>query len=718
LLAARLSAACAALLVVAAVGGGAGWFLGRPPGPVPAPAAPPAAQPDGRTDRAGDPLPAGAVARLGTLRFRSGEHGLNALAFLPDGKTLVSAGAYGNSIRVWEAATGRLVREIRTEPLSVRSFAASPDGRLAAVSGFFTDADNRPAAGAVRVLDLASGAEVRTWSHAASDADLGAMAFTRDGKLLLSLVGDGTLRVREVSSGAELLTHRFPRDISGNLALAPDGKTLAVSSGPNSRRLFLWRWQDGEEPREVKQSGRPAALAFSPDSKTLAVLGDYPPTVNLCDVSTGRLMRTLNYPAYAGSLARVAFSPDGKVIAVSELGNSRERNFSGRVTLWDPAGGMVVRELPTPGESAIPVTFSPDSRWLAAGAGLGFHVWDLRTGADATSDDGSHRGSLNGVAVAANGLVATASDDHTARLWDLATGRHLRKVDAGHWIRGVALSPDGTRLVTSSLDDTVGLWDAADGRLIYRLIGHGRSGGNRPAAFAPDGKRFVTFGDDYYLRVWDAATGKALREHAVRPTGVKVSGEDADPRDRERFLVLGAGAFSPDGGTLALGVSNDIHVFDVGTGKEGRIIRGEGGRVQSIAVSAGGKYLVAAAWGKPLVSKLSDGRTWYGTEPGSPLCLWELASGKLVHKIMLPEAMPGPVAFSAAGRHFAAGGEKPQRSVIIYEVASGKPVLRFTDLSAPAAALAFAPDGRHLVATLRDTSALVLDLTRDPGKGP
>src|SRR5262249_24700454 len=95
-------------------------------------AAPP---PGGRTgtDLHGDPLPTGALVRLGTIRFRQpGEWNAPLHGFTPDGKTLVSG---GKDVRVWEADTGRLVRVIPCD-FSAHGFALSRDGKLAAAAGF------------------------------------------------------------------------------------------------------------------------------------------------------------------------------------------------------------------------------------------------------------------------------------------------------------------------------------------------------------------------------------------------------------------------------------------------------------------------------------------------------------------------------------------------------------------------------------------------------
>jgi WD40 repeat protein len=148
-----------------------------------------------------------------------------------------------------------------------------------------------------------------------------------------------------------------------------------------------------------------------------------------------------------------------------------------------------------------------------------------------------HTETVNDVAFSPDGrLLATASDDKTARLWDPATGKHLRTL-AGHteWVLGVAFSPDGRLLATAGGGDdkTAQLWDPATGKHLRTLSGHT---GNFVVglAFSPDGRLLATTSrGDNTARVWDSATGEHLRTLTGHTDGV------------------GAVAFSPDGRLLA-----------------------------------------------------------------------------------------------------------------------------------------------------------------------
>src|SRR5262249_36670566 len=138
-------------------------------------------KPPARKDLHGDHLPPGARVRLGTVRFRHPGSDVVGLAFSKDGRTIVSAD--DSSLRVWDRATGRLVREARLGDVRLRGFALSPDGRLAAVAA---SGARDPKKWAVRLVNVGTGKVVRTLPREGF-MDWCALAFTPDGKHLVSL---------------------------------------------------------------------------------------------------------------------------------------------------------------------------------------------------------------------------------------------------------------------------------------------------------------------------------------------------------------------------------------------------------------------------------------------------------------------------------------------------------------------------------------------------
>jgi RNA polymerase sigma factor (sigma-70 family) len=717
----KSSLVAAALLMAGLFGGTASLLLSQgPPATPPRPSltAAPVKTPAG-VDRFGDPLPAGAMTRLGTVRFRHDGYGVNGLAFLPDGKTLVTSSGNG-WVRFWEASSGKLLREFHTDKLELRGLALSRDGKYLAIGGFMVGGGSDPWLGFVRVLDTATGKEVRSFSRPERDGNHCSLVFTPDAKFLASLGGAGAVRIEEIATGTELLRQKIPGDVVSEMALSPDGNTMALWSGPNSHRLYLWDWQSGEEPRELQVPRHVARhLCFSPDSKLLAASANHEPIIRLWDTASKRLHKRLELRADI-SIGGLAFHPDAKMLAVSDSGNRVGKQWSGSVLLLEPETGKILREMLTPGESPGRVVFSSDGRWLAAVGGHRIHVWDVRLKEEVAADTESHTGMVAQVAASARGVIATASDDHTVRVWDSATGGQLRKLQHGSWVRSVAVSPDGRLLVSSSLDDFVRLWNLDTGKEIYRLPGHGELGGKRLVGFTPDGKRFLSWGDDLYLRVWDVATGKAIHEHRIVPSGIQIPDEDDDSaaqRDQKTmFLSLARSAFSGDGKRFILAVGASMQVFDVETGKEIRTIKTEQRDMNHLIVSPDGELLLTSGYGKSIETRLPDGRVRFSMAKEHPLELYDLETGKCLHSITLPGEISGPVAFSADGKTFAAAIDKPAGAIRFWDTATGAERPSINGFHGRVNALAFTPDGRRLISAMDDTSALIWDLTALPRK--
>lgn len=208
-----------------------------------------------RTALDGDPLPEGAIARIGTVRFR--QPYVYCVAFAPDGKRLASGGR-DHEVRLWDPDTGRSLRRFQGHRETVYRIAFSPDGKQ--LSSGSTDGD-------LRLWDVASGKQIR---HFTKHRDgITSVAFSPDGRLLASCCAEPTLRVWDVETGKQ-----------------------------------LWRF-DGERYSGIN------CVIFSPDGKMLAVGGK----VQVLDARTGKQIRSLTGHKYW--VNDVAFSPDGKSLYTS-----------------------------------------------------------------------------------------------------------------------------------------------------------------------------------------------------------------------------------------------------------------------------------------------------------------------------------------------------------------------------------------------------------------
>jgi RNA polymerase sigma factor (sigma-70 family) len=638
-------------------------------------------------DRHGDLLPLGALARLGTVRFRRGSF---TPCFLPDGKTLLTASRH--SLQFWDTATGRLRREIPTGSLYVYRIALSPDGTQVAATGMLRRA------GALRVWEVATGKEVRTFSEPGRSADQNAVAFTPDGKRLVT-TGAGTIRMEDIATGKEVRRRDFGVDSNPGFALAPDGETVAIARGANTPKFYLWNWKTGQEPREVKVMERsPRCLRFSPDNRALAGCDDLGSVLHLWEVRSGKVIGTIDLTAERITACDLAFSPDGKLLAVTDSGN--RKNFSGGLYLWDLRAGRLAHKLLTPGEQGLFTGFSRDGRQVAMTTSGTVRVWDLPAARQTVDIQAAHCGEINVITVSPGGLVATASFDHTVRVWDATSGRQTAKLDHGGDIRALALSPDGVTLATSCHDNTVRLWGLRNGTETKRLGGHGRYGGWRAVGFTPDGQRLLSWGDgDLALRIWEVRTGKLLAERPL-PAALASKGKTEREQDIAREELrgrLGPGCFSPSGKHFVLAFDQAFEVYDTATGKSRQSIPLPGSRVTALTFAADGRSFVATLGAR-------------GQEQKQMVGLFEFATGKLRRSFVLPARQPGPVALSADGRLVAAGVNQPAGEIRVLSLATGQVVATLPLGGSEARQLTFSPDNRLLVSGMSDTSALVWQL--------
>jgi RNA polymerase sigma factor (sigma-70 family) len=273
-----------------------------------------------------------------------------------------------------------------------------------------------------------------------------------------------------------------------SLAFSPDGRLLVT--GNQDGTLSLWDVASGKEVRRFRQGGQVFSVAFSPDGKVLATGGGErgkAGEVRLWDAASGRELTALR--EHEDLIVSVAFAPDGRSLAAG----SRD----GLVTLWDV--GVLRRRARWPGlgPAVYDVAFSPDGKRLASAGGEEFlrdgqrdgtlRLWDATSGKQVAAIQG-HAGTVTSVAFSPDGkTLASGGFDRTVRVWDVATGRALF-LFKGHTglVRCVAISPDGKYLASGGFDGTVKVWDLATGRELARL--KGPAGGVMSVAFSPDGR--------------------------------------------------------------------------------------------------------------------------------------------------------------------------------------------------------------------------------------
>jgi len=631
------------------------------------PADPPAGP---KVDRFGDPLPEGAIARLGTVRFRDVGVG-EAVAYSPDGTRLVTASRDG--VAVWDARDGRRLHAVpRPEvPADLEEHYDVPTAVAVAADGRFLA--HGAAGGKVHLVALADGA---TETLDLGGATPGTLAFAPDGRYLV-VVDRYHVRVVPLDGGPPTQVWPIRPDpppagrvmrgpIFGPGALSPNGKVLAVAGievrngrcgdlFTRPRQLHLWDVATGEELQrldlEVSQ------VAFHPAGTFLAALVGC--EVVLLDPTTGDRVGGWDAP-YGEGAPTLAVSPDGTWLTANGH-------------LYDVATGEALAEI----GRGVGLAFAPDGRHVAVAKEIGgaVVVRDALTGRD-TQPRAAHDHALTDVHALPDGRsVATVGYDEAIRIWDARTGEPLRAIAA----------PTRTT-VTVTLAGRWAAWlnagvlevqDLTTGRRVHR---HAVGAESARLALSDDGRTLLRYspGEGEMIHVHDVATGRVraridldcdLTALAIAPDGtaaavatrvgtVRLYDATTGGKRAELYASTEASdasacavAFSPDGRLLASsrGDTGEIRLWDVTTGRCVRLGPGHGLRAEGEGVIHV-RALTFTADGRLVVSVGADGS----------YRAWETAS--LRERSRWDD--PGTRGVAVAGRHLLAALHQPTDAVV------------------------------------------------------
>ena len=621
-----------------------------------------------RVDAYGDPLPPGAIARLGTVGLRhTGD--VQAVAFSPDGKHLASGGA-DLGIRVWDLATGKLLRTLEGHSAPVRSLT-------------FIKRDQ--------------------------------------GTIFVSAGQDGSIRFWNVNDGKEL-----PGAIESGIAIAvmsvsPDGKTIATGVvSEEGSYIHLWNAADGKEIRKWKaHTGPIMALAFAPDGKLVSggSIGDEMAETKdeaaliLWDPDKGEKLR--GFAEQAEQIRALALTADGKHLASSSM----DKNKSRSVRLFDVSSGKELRSLGTADTPCL--AFSPDGKKLAGAEGSRILLWDVEKLGPTRSIASAHRPQINALAFSPDSLtLASVGPEGRVGVWDVAK-RTMRMVRDAHTkdVTCVAVSSDGKIIATGSADATARLWDRS-GKMLHVL--------KQPpsqddpllgpsmvwcAAFTPDGKKLALGHNNGHITFWNPQSGKMIDQL------------------RENFNRITSVAFSPDSKWLLTNSYDDFEVYlrEAKTGTEVRqYSRGEA-RGATAALSPDGRLVASPARGMLYMWDADTGKQLYEKEKAGlavafcPASLLLATAGEEIHILDAAtgtdlgqlEGRTGKfglkaLAFSPDGLLLAVAEED---RVSLWNVATRQPVREFFGHRGPLTAVAFSGDGQTFVTASEDGTAIIWDVT-------
>lgn len=644
-------------------------------------------------DQRGDPLPEGAIARIGTARWRTGE---NPLLFTSDGRLAIVDATKPGLI---DAKTGKLLRQFDVE--SYRSF-LMPDDKTVVVTG-------GPKTG-LRFLDIDSGKVLKQFPIEGYQC-----SWSRDGKRMASLRFDEknrrSITVWDLDTAKAIQTWDKP---FGDMLLAPDGKLLALRDNDHIELLDcidgkqIRRWQSA--PANHGRTSNARIMHFSPDGQILAS-AENDKRVTLWNPNTGKTIGAPLVTAHDGPVT-LAFSRDGRYLAA---GGSR-----GVLYIWDVAASKLVRTLENAGEG-LPiyvVDFTPDSKTLISQAHLfpSARLWDVSSGKELSP-----------------------------------TEANATRVDA------VTFSPDGKTLVTIGPGDLPSLWDPRTGKLMRRFNGHRYLGLNHGGAiaFTPDGKG-LGMNFYHYLSLWNVADGKTIFQskgngpHDLAPGEDRILCANCAFDERTMLAITSGGAkrtqFGVRGAPDTKIPWTVIGKWDAGTNMVKPLFRVEAENLRRLDLAPDRNLVVGVgdvpdakqdrylfAWDSkrgvelfriPLtqadahegVTFSADSRAiFFSSDQLTPnerlhrFTVVEVASGK--KRLVVEQKHDGPASSrgAVANDRLAAIANKDQLALI--DPAANK-VLRRWKTGAAIGCLAFSRDAKLLVTGCEDTTALVWDVAK------
>ncbi|MFB7265836.1 hypothetical protein ACFCXH_27395 [Streptomyces nojiriensis] len=584
-----------------------------------------------------------------TSRLTSHTSDVVSVSVAPDG-TLLATASWDRTIRLWDIADAHhpLQLAVVNQPERLMSVAFGEGGRILATASersvrLWDVTDRRAPA---ELSTLADQRSAPTWV-ASGPAGLIATGHT-----------DGTARLWNVTDPRR---PRLQATLPGHSAaltsvtFSPDSRTVATTGDTTTR---LWDVRDPAHPLLLDvlrgHTDTVTSAAFSPDGKTVAT-GSWDRTARVWDISGDRRTQPpAVLPVHPAIVWSVAFSPDGGTLV----------SVGGSTQFWDVTAPAQPKRTSTVQGGFYQAAFSPDGRVLANSDRL----LDLRDLSLATHDD-----VVTSLAFAPGGhLLASASWDGTARLWQVTGGRALWPLSVLHghtrFVRCVAFSPDGRTLVTTSEDGTARVWDVTDPRTPRPVSVLTPDGGEvAGAAFGPDG---------HLLALWAQATA-----------GLWDLTDPGDPRPLGRIAEDGphvtTASFRPDGRTLvtSTGESGSLRFWDISAPRSPRELPSP---FRSDPLTGG----VFSPDNRRLAAfHRTDKTLWLidVDDMNRPAKVTRLpASGSWLYTM----------AFDAAGRRLAAGAADSK--ALLWDVGGAATPVVLTGHTNPVPAVAFSPDGNTL----------------------
>jgi WD40 repeat protein/DNA-binding winged helix-turn-helix (wHTH) protein len=384
---------------------------------------------------------------------------VNSVSFAPDGGFLVS-GSDDETVRMWNASDGASAAMMRGHRGRVTSVAISSDSqRIASAGGFISRQRSRSG----NVIETAGDYRVRVWdrhgtllaSAAGHSKTVSLVTFLPGTDRIVSAGDDGTVRIWEASTGAQVAIAEGHRGPVQSLSCSSDGRSIV--SGGRDGSVRVWNAATGALSMllegEFDDLFGVKSVAFSPCGQRIAAAGF--PAVWIWDVTTGKPVTT---PPRTFDRVEAACSPDGRWLAVGR--------HDGMIRVSSVADESERLAVQTHTERVSSVAFSRDGRWVISASNEGVRVMDAATGALSDALGLGHVRDASDVCFAPDGRSFAVAADNGITLFPLDSAEPVVFADSDMW--RVGFSPNGELLAGNDCRD-VDVWDVASATRLLHL---------------------------------------------------------------------------------------------------------------------------------------------------------------------------------------------------------------------------------------------------------
>ena len=615
------------------------------------------------------------------------------IAFSGDSR-FVAAAAGENSVKVWDVTSGREVQTLTSGEGGVASalvgvhfIAFSSNDQLVTISD------------AVRVWDVPTGKELRTigtdtLNGLAFMGGEGGAALSPDGTQLARVSTDGEAQVKffDLATGRETRSIKLTDEQieSAELVFTPDGHLLAT--GIIDKRVKLWDVTNKANERDLGTTAQDLSLLkFSRDGRLLALSAAY--TVKLWDVATGHDLPALKAPnsGLFSTQGRVfvSFTDDGKKIATG--------GFDTPTVLWETDTAKQLLKLSGRTNMAYKVAFSADGNQLTSG---GRTRWDLRTGRGVRLTAAPSDKQLGFPSPDGRLLALFAPNSNAVSILETPSGRQLQTLAPATVdvvVQRVSFSPDSTMLVVTymaseaqmrnprtlgqfgSNENKVKIWEVKSGRELHTLALASTPG---ETGFSSDGRVLAALGSMGEISLWDTATGSKLRDLTSSPiANLSQMMKGIDPAQLRNMKPGKSGTMPqmPDMTAIAGMMTNMMGSMSAGT---------MGRSVTSLAFSPDGRTLAIG-----------------GVESKSNFDLAAMMNPAAVQKNQKKNSKPPDAEEMMKNMKVEAVGQ-----VVLWDVASGQEIGALKGHGKGVTQVAFSRDGRLLASSSTDNTIRIWDV--------